>query len=438
MKKLLLLYAGIAVAFVGAGLSLGAKPPPPPPPAPPPPYTLRMLDNSFGGTSSTLVQLNDLGDAIGYAEDGTGGTVAFVTTPESRDAGIDMVSLRQLLIDGGHYFPLPDPPPGTPPDPDPGLPSGWTINDIAGINNSRQIFATGTYVENDEIVGYKPIRIQLAVTDGVVSITSLEDISSPFTDAHEFHVVAVNNHGDILGHALVPDAAAAGENVWHLILYSPLVGWTDLGTIDAGVHTLGGDLSDEDANGSVYIVGNGVFVEGDGNWRLQYNIPLDQTISLIRLQGTYSRDPYAFTFGVNASGQVAGLMSTGRSDERAFLYDGTMKNLGNLTSARDWNDSWANAVNSSGTTVGGSFTGSVPGNTGLIYIYSRGKTYDMANCLTVDDKAVYQSLVAGGRADSNDLADINASGMIAGPGIGVSKNYNIAGKRAYLLIPEGP
>jgi probable HAF family extracellular repeat protein len=438
MKKQLLVLVGIAVAVAGAGLSLGAKPPPPPPPAPPPPYSLQMLDNSFEGTSSTLEQLNDLGDAIGYAEDATGGTVAFVTTPESREAGIDMISLRQLLIDGGYYVPLPDPPPGTPPDPDPGLPSGWAINDIAGINNLRQIAATATLVENDEIVGHKPIRIQLAVTNGVVSISALDDLSSPFTDAHEFHVVAVNNQGDILGHALVPDPAAAGQTVWHLILYSPEVGWSDLGTVDPGVSTLGGDLSDRDASASVYVVGNGGFVEGFGNWRLQYNIPLAQTDSLIRFQGTYSRNPYAFTFGVNASGQVAGLMSTGRSDERAFLYDGTMKNLGNLTSANSWNDSWANAVNSSGDTAGGSFTGSVPGNTGLLYVYSRGKTYDMANCLNAADKAVYQSLVAGGRSDSNDLADINASGVISGPGLGVSGNYNIAGKRAYLLIPVNP
>lgn len=109
-----------------------------------------------------------------------------------------------------------------------------------------------------------------------------------------------------------------------------------------------------------------------------------------------------------------------------------------LTSASSWNDSWAMAVNGSGNTVGGSLTGSVPGNTCLIYIYSRNKTYDMANCLNAADKAVYQGLTAGGRSDSNDLADINASGMISGPGIGVSQNYNIAGKRAYLLIPVSP
>lgn len=388
-----------------------------------------MLSNPFNGTASTLVQLNDLGDAIGYAEDAVGGTVAFVTMPEARSTGTDMVSLRQLLIDGGFYIPRPVPPPGTPPDPN--LPSGWTLNDIAGITNSRQIAAKATLFQNGEIVGQKPVYIQLAVTEGIVSIESVIDLSSPFTDAYELHVMAVNNQGDILGQSLVPDAAAAGETRWHLVLYSPEVGWNDLGTVDPGVSTLGHDVSDRDANASVYIV-------GDSNWRLQYNIPLDQNVSLVRLQGTYSKDPYAITFGVNASGKVAGLMSTGRSDERAFLYDGTMKNLGNLTSASSWNDSWANAVNGSGNTVGGSLTGSVPGNTGLIYVYARGKTYDMANCLNAADRATYLGLVAGGRSDSNDLADINASGMISGPGIGVSKNYNIAGKRAYLLTPVSP
>jgi probable HAF family extracellular repeat protein len=236
--------------------------------------------------------------------------------------------------------------------------------------------------------------------------------------------VAFNNQGDILGHALV-------DNVWHLLLYSPEIGWADLGTIDPGVNALARDISDRDVNGSVYIIGR-------DNWRRQHNIASGETISLIRLQGTYASDPYAFTFGVNARGQVAGLMSTGSSDERAFLYDGTLKNLGNLTSRKSWNDSWANAVNASGITVGGSFTGTSPGNTGLIYVPAKGTTFDMANCLNAADKAIYQGLNASGRSDSNDLADINASGIISGPGIGVSENYNIAGKRAYLLIPVSP
>lgn len=419
----LLSVALISVGLVGARWSQGAKPAPPPA-VTPPPYSLRMLSNDLGGIDSILVQLNDLGDALGYAEDDLGGTVAFVTTPETRAAGIDMVSLKQLLIDGGFYTPLPEPDPAAPPDPVPHLPSGWTLNDIAEVNNSRQIAATGTLVENDEVIGRGPIRIHLAVTDGGVSITSIDDLGSPLTDAYEHHVVAFNNQGDILGHALV-------NNVWHLILYSPEIGWSDLGTIDPGANALARDISDRDVNGSVYIIGR-------DNWRLQYNTASGETVSLIRLKGTYASNPYAFTFGVNAGGQVAGLMSTGSSDERAFLYDGTMKNLGNLTSRKSWNDSWANAVNSSGVTVGGSFTGTSPGNTGLIYVPAKGTTFDMANCLNAADRADYQGLNASGRSDSNDLADINAGGIISGPGIGVSENYNIAGKRAYLLIPVSP
>src|SRR5436190_14322998 len=112
MKKLWLLSAALVVALVGGGLLLGAKPPPTPPPAPPPPYSLRMLTNEFGGTWSTLTELNDRDDAIGYAQDALGNTVSFVTTPETRAAGIDMVSLRQLMINGGYYVPVPPAPPG--------------------------------------------------------------------------------------------------------------------------------------------------------------------------------------------------------------------------------------------------------------------------------------------------------------------------------------
>ncbi|MBC7853987.1 MAG: hypothetical protein IAF94_11160 [Pirellulaceae bacterium] len=128
-------------------------------------------------------------------------------------------------------------------------------------------------------------------------------------------------------------------------------------------------------------------------------------------------------------------MATGRSDERAFLFDGTMKNLGNLTSASGWNDSWANAVNGSGTTVGGSMTGTTPGMTGLLYIPSTNKTHNMATCLNAADRATYMVQVASGRGE---LADINSGGLICGPGLGVSHNFNIAGKRAFLLAPIGP
>ena len=201
MKKFLLLLGVVAVAVVGAGLSLGAKPPPPPPPAPPPPYALRMLNNPFGAAGSSLKQLNDLGDAIGIAElpAGPPNWVHFVTTPESRAAGVDMVSIKQLLFDGGFY------------NPTLGQRSGWNFYEAAGINNSRQIAATATLYVADQSVGTKPVRIQLAVTAGVVSIASVTDLSSPFTDAYQpsFVVAAVNNQGDILGHAAVPDAAAS-------------------------------------------------------------------------------------------------------------------------------------------------------------------------------------------------------------------------------------
>jgi probable HAF family extracellular repeat protein len=414
MKKLLLLFAVVAIAVVGAGLSLGAKPLPPPPP---PPYSLRLLTNEFGGDDSALIQLNDWGDAFGYAENATGGNVAFVSVPEARAAGTDMVDIQQLLIDGGFY------------DPTPGQRSGWFLDGFAGINNARHIAVNLHLAQNDQSTGIKPAYLRLSVTaEGVVTIAEVVDLSDEWTDAHGLAVSAINNNGDIVGHAWVPDANSATGSASHLMLYTLEFGWRDLGTIDPGVDTGGRNISDRDESASVYIT-------GDGNWRLHYNIPSDQTLSVVRLQGTYATNPYAYTSGVNKSGMVAGLMATGNSDERAFLYDGTMKNLGSLTTAKSWNDSWARAVNDSGITVGGSLTGRSPGNSGLIYIYSTGKTFDMANCLNAADKAIYKDL-AYWRADSNELSDINASGVICGPGLG--GNFNVAGKRAYLLTPVSP
>jgi len=372
-----------------------------------------MLHNDFGGTPSILMQINDLGDATGAAEDASGGVVSFVTVAEARAAGTDMISLRQLMIDGGYYTPQPVPPPGS--DPDPTLPSGLLLDGIAGITNSRQIAATAALVEGGAFVEMKPLLIQLAVTGGTVSIASIEDLSSPSTEIHGFD--SCNNQGDILGHVTI-------EGVTHLLLYTAEDGWTDIGTADA----VGRNLSERDANGAVYIVAN--------NWRWHYSIPTGQTVSFIRLRGTYAKDPAASAAGVNSRGQVAGSIRVSRSDDHAALYDGTMKDLGSLTNSANWNDSWANAVNDSGIVVGGSFTGSAPGNTGLIYVNATGKTYDMANCLNAADRAVYKGLVAGNRADTNDLIDINATGMIIGPGLG--GNWNLVGKKAFLLTPVSP
>jgi probable HAF family extracellular repeat protein len=392
MKKFWLLLCVATLAAVAGGYAVGAKPPPPPPP-PAPPYALQLLSNSFGGTGSSLRQLNDLGDAIGFAETSAGTTVKFVTTPESRDAGVDMVDIQQLLVDGGYC------------DPTLGQRSGWFIYQIVGIDNGRGIVGMATIALNDQAVDHKPFRMQLAVAvNGTVTIDAMGDLSNPLTNS----VAAVNRNGDVLG-------GISGQ----LALYSPEFGWSSLGIIKTDAVA----VSDRAGDGSVTIVG--------GNWRLKYSIPLGQIVSNITLQGPYAKDPSVYCYGANAVGQVAGEMTTGRSDSRAFLFDnGVLKNLGNLTSATSWNNSWANAVNGSGVAVGGSLTGSAPGNSGLLYVNSTGKTYDMANCLSGAQKLQYTGLVA------RELADINQNGVICGPDDGVALNLSF--KRAYLLKPASP
>jgi hypothetical protein len=136
---------------------------------------------------------------------------------------------------------------------------------------------------------------------------------------------------------------------------------------------------------------------------------------------------------VNSAGLVAGEMVTGRSDQRAYVYEnGILKNLGNLTSDNEWNDSYANSVNSIGDVVGGSFTGlPVPGNSGLLYVKSKNTTYDSAATLNAADRAIYTSLSV------RESAEINDAGVICGPR-GSQPVSNSTNHRAYLLEPLVP
>lgn len=154
-------------------------------------------------------------------------------------------------------------------------------------------------------------------------------------------------------------------------------------------------------------------------------------MAVTRLKGTYKSGPDCLAYGVNDGGMVVGEMATGRSNSRAFLFaNGTMKNLGSLTTANSWNDSLATAVNGAGNAVGDSMTGTAPEHSGLLYVYYTGTTYNVADAI-VSGAAQYQSLIA------KKLADINESGVICGPSErGVVSN--VQDRRAFMLLPVGP
>jgi probable HAF family extracellular repeat protein len=404
-------YAVTAMVVVALGLcpvgAWAAKPGggnPPPAPA----YMLRMLANNLGGTWSEATDINNLGDVLGSAEDALGASVDYVSTPETRAAGVDMVGLRELMVLGGHFVP-------TEPR------QGWLLNHVGGINDSRKIAAIANFLVDGVNQGQRFVVLQLAVDgQGVPSIASVTEL--PFALPHSgIRVSGINNDGDVLARASLPIPGSPGQTAYYNQIHAAEVGWTDTGVVT----NLTDHISDRNEFAEVFLV------TGDGR-RTQYNVLTGTVAGTVTLKGTYKQDPAAFCYGVNAAGLVCGAMNTGRSDQRAFLYaGGVMKNLGNLTSATSWNDSWGNAVNASGNVAGTSMTGTTPTltHTGLLYVHATGATHDIANCLSGADRTTYTGLLARGMVDINDF------NVACGPGGDIV--VGTANKRAYLLVP-GP
>jgi probable HAF family extracellular repeat protein len=383
----------LAVVIFTTAVALAAKPAPPAPA--PPLYTLRMLENEFfAGGWSWATRLNNLGDTMGVAQiNNTGQSQAaqstgYVSTPEGRAVGVDMVDLKVLATD--LFTPTEE-----------AAYSGLSFSDI---NDSRQIVGSARVfngVSND----YHLLVYQLAVSAG-----GLHELSS-FTDLG-IHggAVAINNSGDIL--------TGSGE------LYIADLGWGTLPLTLTGIEM----LSDRDGLNRAYAVGTATT-----GWRATIDMATGTVTSTINLQGPYFKDRSTWARGVNSAGLVVGEMVTGRSDQRAYVYEnGILKNLGNLTSDNEWNDSYANSVNSTGDVVGGSFTGlPVPSNSGLLYVKSKNATYDSAATLNAADRAIYTSLM------HRDSSEINDSGLICGP-LGAQPVSNATNRRAYLLEPFVP
>jgi hypothetical protein len=386
---------------------------PPPPPAPS--YSLYLLENNLGGVWSKLGDINNLGDATGTAGNAAGGTSSIVSTPETRAAGVDMVDLQSLLIAEGYSI-LPS------------LPDvqrhGWFSLSLIGINDDRVIAGRAVYFDNGIHMGQRFFRMALSIAEnGEVGIDSIDGLPLPWeTNGIAGH--SFNNDGDILALASLPDPNGPNGTSWQLVVYSPELGWTNLGLTPET--TLPLRTSDRDASGSMFIV-----MTENGGKRLTYNIPTGTITNTVTLVGTYKQNPTAQPGNVNDLGHVCGSIRTGREDYRASLYiDGVMLNLGNLTSASGWNDSWANAVNNTGTVVGMSMMGTAPVNSGLLYVASNSTTYDAANTLSSAQRTAYTSLVARG------LADINDSDVICGPASDIALADSES--RAFLLVPAAP
>ena len=322
-----------------------------------------------------------------------GHSTIFVSTPEGRAAGVEMVDLKFLAAE---LFTAAEE-------------ATYEFPDFFVINDSRQVIGRFGVFTVDHYVGHVLV-FQLAVTPGGFhAFTGYIDLGvhlEPFS---------FNSSGDIL--------CRDGE------LFIAGLGWGQL----PPTLVKPGALSDRNGLNQAFLIGNDETAWPTlTGWRATLDMLTGNITGKVNLQGPFARDRSTTARGVNSAGIVVGKMVTGRSDERAYVYEnGIMKNLGNLTTANSWNDSEASAVNSSGDVVGGGMTGVAPFGSGLLYVKSKNTTYDSAATLDSADRAAYELL------RPRDHAAINNSGMICGSS-GAMPVANVSASRAYLLEPAAP
>jgi probable HAF family extracellular repeat protein len=172
----------------------------------------------------------------------------------------------------------------------------------------------------------------------------------------------INNSGEAVGTSYVISGAT---NVPHPVLYSD-------GTVQS-LGTLGGD------GGSAWAINNAGRIVGTsriaGN-SATHAFLYDGTLHDL---GTLPGQTNSIAYGINNAGQIVGeASSSGLS--RAFRYDGIMHDLGTLTGK---NFATASGINSGGNIVGWSYnfvtSGGLGGAFGHAFLYDRGTMIDLGS-----------------------------------------------------------
>ena len=133
--------------------------------------------------------------------------------------------------------------------------------------------------------------------------------------------------------------------------------------------------------------------------------------------GTFPGGNWSTAWAINSSGTIVGWSNGGSFGYRAFLYDGSLHNLGILKANNqpDGGESEAYAINSAGVVVGYSTSGFL----NHAFIYSNGIMTDLNSLIPADS-----SIVLSGARGINDAGQIAATGT--------TKDGSI---HAFLLTP---
>lgn len=271
------------------------------------------------------------------------------------------------------------------------LPSGRPESHATGINNNGQVVGysnthPGDYADNHAFLYDGTMHDLGVLTSGGMS-----------------YAYSINNSGRVVGYSLA--------SISHGLYYRAFL-------YDGTMHNLGALAST--GNSYAYSINNSGQVVGYSWTSSGYDHAFlyDGTMhDLGTLPGGY--DTYAY--GISDDGRVVGYGMLGYLDSkgnlnyyrRAFLYDGTMRELGTL--GGQYSDSYARSINDSGQVVGWALVGSR--NHAFLY---DGTMHDLNDLI---DPAMGWTL--------DSAYDINNSGQIVGCGYVSGTSYI----HAFLLIP---
>jgi probable HAF family extracellular repeat protein len=318
------------------------------------------------------------------------------------------------------------------------LGGSWSV--ASSINESGQIAGTSSLKDSDNSHAF------------LYSGGTMTDLGT--FGGRSSCAFGINNHGQVVGEAAIVKQDEYGQSVYHAFLYD---GSTkhDLGTLGGTQPEFPPESNANDINDSGQVTGWSDSSDGYA-YAFLYN---GSSMHSLDTHGAYGSNGV----GINNSGQVVGKVFTTELDEygnpvsHAFLYSGSMRDLGTLGGT----DSWAHGINDSGKVVG---EAQIAGNAAwhaflyngstMIDLGTIGGNYSEAQGINAKgqivgvsktaDNTAYHAFLYDGSAmtDLNTLInpssgwtlnyayDINDAGQIVG------KGYNGSQYHAFLLTPN--
>jgi probable HAF family extracellular repeat protein len=309
---------------------------------------LTSLSTLPGGNNATAVYLNNPGQVIGIAENGTSDPTCAALTP------FQAIRFEAVMWGANGQIqelaPLP----------------GDTVGFTQGMNDNGQVVGTSGLCSNTSPVGQNIGGAHAVLWDTNGSPTDLGHLPGVPPGAYNV-ATAINNAGEVVG------PAAAADGTIHAFLWTKATGMQDYGTLPGAVATLppysrainnNGQMVGVSIDGTTFneraVIWQGkvpvdlnTLIPANSGWLLNCAQSLDDAGVIVGF-GTINGAVHAFVatpvtnytvtdlgtfggtsanaYGINDEGRIAGAAALANGDERAFIsgIGGTKYDLGTL------------------------------------------------------------------------------------------------------------